>query len=314
MYVGILIIVIFRIHFISTFVLSFGSCVIHYDEPCSSDTVRFYLTTSTERRLDAITLDPFKTILPKEYNFSAPLKIVIHGYGGYEPDDSVKAIPLVYTGIGYNVIIVDWSPLSKQPCYPAAFLNTWHVGQCVAILSVSLAAYNIMPEDIHVLGFSLGAHIAGFASNNIRKTLGAPYGRVTGLDPALPFFANFNNDWKLDSSDANFVDVIHTNAGSFGKIEPMGHADFYVNGGSIQPACQNLIYVPLCSHLMANFYYAESIISKKFIAVGCSSVWDPYLGWCKDRSKNVTMGEYCGHSVRGIFSLNTASTPPYGLG
>ncbi|KAK9702906.1 Lipase [Popillia japonica] len=225
-----------------------------------------------------------------------------------------EGIPLVYTGIGYNVIIVNWSPLSKQPCYPAAFLNTWHVGQCVAILSVSLAAYNILPEDIHVLGFSLGAHIAGFASKHMRKTMGRPYGRITGLDPALPFFANFNNDWKLGSDDANFVDVIHTNAGSFGKIEPMGHVDFYVNGGSIQPACQNLIYVPLCSHLMANFYYAESIISKKFVATQCKTVWDPFLGWCRNKSKYVLMGEHCDRSVRGIYSLNTSTTPPYGLG
>lgn len=170
-------------------------------------------------------------------------------------------------------------------------MNTWHVGQCVAILSVSLAAYNILPEDIHVLGFSLGAHIAGFASKHMRKTMGRPYGRITGnltdlaclhaiyinilfcqifnnffsgLDPALPFFANFNNDWKLGSDDANFVDVIHTNAGSFGKIEPMGHVDFYVNGGSIQPACQNLI----CEFLIKiSFGFAVKFILIKCICV-----------------------------------------------
>jgi hypothetical protein len=58
-----------------------------------------------------------------------------------------------------------------------------------------------------------------------------------GLDPALPLFATLNDDWKLDSGDADFVDVIHTNGGVFGKIEAAGHADFFVNGGSFQPAC-----------------------------------------------------------------------------
>ncbi|KAJ8968067.1 hypothetical protein NQ314_002506 [Rhamnusium bicolor] len=57
------------------------------------------------------------------------------------------------------------------------------------------------------------------------------------LDPALPFFATFKNDWKLDPSDAKFVDVIHTSAGTFGKLEATGHVDFYVNGGSLQPFC-----------------------------------------------------------------------------
>lgn len=62
---------------------------------------------------------------------------------------------------------------------------------------------------------------------------------VIGLDPALPFFATFKDEWKLDPSDAVFVDVIHTSAGVFGKIEALGHVDFYVNGGTLQPSCNN---------------------------------------------------------------------------
>lgn len=58
-----------------------------------------------------------------------------------------------------------------------------------------------------------------------------------GLDPALPLFATTNRNRKLDASDAKFVDVIHSNAGVLGKIEPSGHLDFYLNGGQLQPAC-----------------------------------------------------------------------------
>lgn len=59
-----------------------------------------------------------------------------------------------------------------------------------------------------------------------------------GLDPALPFFTSSDHRSKLDKSDARFVDVIHTNVGVFGKIEPSGHIDFYVNGGKTQIACE----------------------------------------------------------------------------
>lgn len=62
---------------------------------------------------------------------------------------------------------------------------------------------------------------------------------VIGLDPALPFFATQSPSQKLDATDADFVDVIHTNAGYFGKIEACGHLDFYMNGGQTQPTCYN---------------------------------------------------------------------------
>lgn len=58
-----------------------------------------------------------------------------------------------------------------------------------------------------------------------------------GLDPALPLFITASTHDKLDESDAEFVDVIHSNALVQGKIERCGHADFYMNGGIIQPGC-----------------------------------------------------------------------------
>ena len=60
---------------------------------------------------------------------------------------------------------------------------------------------------------------------------------LIGLDPAMPFFVTVDKDNKLDSSDAEFVDVIHTNAFVQGKIETSGDVDFYVNGGINQPGC-----------------------------------------------------------------------------
>lgn len=42
----------------------------------------------------------------------------------------------------------------------------------------------------------------------------------------------------LDITDAQFVDVIHTAGGTFGYVKPIGHVDFYPNGGKApQPGC-----------------------------------------------------------------------------
>ena len=51
---------------------------------------------------------------------------------------------------------------------------------------------------------------------------------------------------RLDMGDANFVVAIHTNGdsvfnGGLGTIQPMGHLDFYPNGGIVQKGCETLL-------------------------------------------------------------------------
>lgn len=53
----------------------------------------------------------------------------------------------------------------------------------------------------------------------------------------MPLFVTSSKTDKLDPSDAEYVDVIHTNAMVQGKLERCGHADFYINGGVVQPGC-----------------------------------------------------------------------------
>lgn len=64
----------------------------------------------------------------------------------------------------------------------------------------------------------------------------------SALDPAYPGFEGPNARRRLNKTDARFVDVIHTNArfglnNAVGLETPLGHADFYPNGGSFQPGC-----------------------------------------------------------------------------
>ena len=69
---------------------------------------------------------------------------------------------------------------------------------------------------------------------------------VLGLDPSAPYFENQSTERRLDETDADFVDVIHTDTKvilgikSFGSPQPMGHVDFYPNGGYHQPNCLSL--------------------------------------------------------------------------
>lgn len=65
----------------------------------------------------------------------------------------------------------------------------------------------------------------------------------------MPLFVTADSDNKLDASDADFVDVFHTNALVQGKIEQCGHVDFYLNGGIYQPGC-NADHIFQCSQLV----------------------------------------------------------------
>lgn len=62
---------------------------------------------------------------------------------------------------------------------------------------------------------------------------------VLGLDPARPGFDIRNSSGRLDASDARFVVGLHTGAGFVALSDPVGHVDFYPNGGSKQPHCQS---------------------------------------------------------------------------
>ena len=130
-----------------------------------------------------------------------------------------------------NVVTVDWFKGAQQT-YDQAIANTQIVGIDIANLIDSYVSKNLLvSEDVHIIGHSLGAHVAGFAGN----LKSAKIGRITGLDPAGPYFDGMSPLIRLDPTDADFVDVIHTDA----EILPIqfgagiqtssGHVDFWVN-------------------------------------------------------------------------------------
>lgn len=78
---------------------------------------------------------------------------------------------------------MDWGKLSKLPCYPGAVLNTRQAGECVGNFLLKLAPLFSVENSfnkIHMVGFSLGAHVVSFASDVVRKSLGIIFERITG--------------------------------------------------------------------------------------------------------------------------------------
>lgn len=227
--------------FVNGHILELGPCLLQYLEPCTNTTIQFYLFTSDRPRAAPILMNNENPVMPPNFNATHDLKLIVHGYAGNLDFNATKSIRNAYLAKNKtNILIVDWGKLAKYPCYPTAAFNTRQAGECIAKFLTSLKnnSANFDVGKVHAVGFSLGAHVVAFTSNVLKNVTGKGLSRITGLDPALPFFATTNKEWKLDESDADFVDVIHTNSGLFGKIERCGHVDFYINGGQYQPQCR----------------------------------------------------------------------------
>ncbi|XP_076370710.1 pancreatic lipase-related protein 2-like [Tachypleus tridentatus] len=243
---------------------------------------------------------------------SANTKILIHGFTPrFNPELWLNNMKDEYLKQGdYNIILVDWSKGSWFPYYQAV-ANIRLVGAEIALLISRLQEIKgISLDSVHLIGHSLGAHTAGYAGERLNKVR-----RITGLDPAGRFFTGMAENVRLDRSDAEFVDVIHTDSSKtllfgLGTNELVGHVDFFPNRGNKQPGClsdsletlfsdgviQGVDRLLRCDHLRAIDYYLEALKNEKCTLVGiaCDS-WDDFIrGKCtdcgEDNSKCVKLG------------------------
>lgn len=290
-----------------------GPCLVNTNQSCPDEEVTFFLyTRKNPLEGQQVNVSDSGSNLKNTYFEPVhPTKIIVHGYNSDMQLDTLVAIRNEYLKKGeHNVVAVDWHRLAIAPCYPLAVHNVPHVGDCVAQLIRQLLSAEAV--DIHVIGFSLGAHVPAFSANSLRPYK-IPW--ITGLDPAMPLFVTVGKDEKLDPSDANFVDVFHTNAFIQGKVEPSGHIDFYMNGGIIQPGCWEKRNPFGCNHHRAAVYYAESVNSKiGFWGWPCPGFLAYLLGLCPPRFPAVLAGDPVNHMYRGFHLVRTRAEPPFAQG
>ncbi|GFQ66492.1 pancreatic triacylglycerol lipase [Trichonephila clavata] len=287
-----------------------------------------------------IATDP-NTIKKSTLNPKNPTKFIVHGFMDSEifgPWMVEMKDEFLMHG-DYNIIIVDWSGGNKMPYYQAT-ANTRVVGAEIDLLIKALEKHASMKRsEMHIIGHSLGAHIAGYAGERL-KTLG----RITGCDPAEPYFENMPTTVRLDPTDATFVDVIHSDAASkirfigFGMNQLVGHVDFFPNNGRRQPGCTKEKFLTFitdglkeglrrfgsCNHQRALDFFTSSINYRKIVPVGYQcSTWEDFIaGKCTECGKDMKMcaimgmradeyKPYIGKGTQNPFYLQTSGKIPY---
>ncbi|XP_034944017.1 phospholipase A1 member A [Chelonus insularis] len=286
---------------------------------CPHPQIEFYLyTRTTQKKPVLLDVRNYFSLDSTTFNSSHPTKIIIHGFGGgrnLAPSTDLRNA--YYQRGDYNIIIVDYGSLVREPCLSQMQWGPDFCSRCIAQLVRYLRDHprGVPVESIHVLGYSVGAHIGGLIANHLPDD---KLGRITGLDPTIFFYMNGNRSRDLDQTDAHFVDVIHTGAGILGQWGPTGHVDFYVNGGSSQPGCatSSILQTLSCDHTKVTPYYIESITTKAgFWAAPCANLLSYLIGWCNPADHEwILMGEDTPHTARGIYYLSTNARKPYAQG
>jgi len=207
----------------------------------------------------------------------------------------------------FNVIVCDWSRISSNINYYKVAKTVEDMGALLADLVRYLHQEADMHyDDVYVIGHSLGAQIAGSAGKQIKPHR---FNTIYALDPAGPQFREKSDEYRIDASDASYVESIQTSV-SFGFEQPVGHATFYPNYGKNQKKC----YVYGCSHKRSHDYFIETLTSPAgFWGSRCeryeNGTWVLLMSDGEFR-----MGGEPSIPKNGTFYVKTYSEPPYAMG
>ncbi|KAB0800008.1 hypothetical protein PPYR_07888 [Photinus pyralis] len=284
----------------------------------SSDTQEVqYLLYTRKNRDRPIKLNPQQ---PMEVEEGKPTILLIHGWIS---DSNFYNMPKIREGFltkyDCNVIMIDWSKTSFKT-YGHSVCALPVIAEEVARLLCKLDAYYGVPlELVHIIGHSLGGQMSGLIGQSTREVCQKSLGRITALDPAGPLFFGLPESKRLDPSDANFVQAIHTNGGVFGYLPKCADVDFFVNCGTYQHGCITISLLNItnvlvsdvtCSHSRSLDYLEESIYSTGFVGHSCK--------YCPVKciadlfnSKSAVMGEHTAKDASGSFLVTTASSSPF---
>lgn len=207
------------------------------------------------------------------YNTSLPTYFIIHGW-----NNTYNAKPLIFLqkqwlkNFKANVISVDWSCLATD-YFKASTVNIQTVGFYIGkFILYLLENFGLKLSEVIVFGHSMGSHIAGCSGKYVKNNSvgGEKIGYIAASDASGPCttLPTVNQaEFRLDPSDATYVQALHCTGGTTGTTAMLGTSNVYFNEG-IEGQCGCGVplesdYVnicpPFCSHNNCLLYFIYSL-------------------------------------------------------
>lgn len=276
-----------------------------------------------------------------QFSPAKPVRLVIHGWGQAteswgtvqpDGDNYPQSFSELYWGTGMDVTVLGlhWVPRegwatcwfgTPQQCSDLQTRSAGDAAHTAAHLVASLARQHaLQPAQLEIVGFSMGTVVASLTAKLLAEQgLGRP-ARLLLLDPCPTDQASV-----ISTGDAELVEAVHTSSQGICAERPVGHLDFYPNGGAEQPCgsgpCLDINGNPdwVENHKRAVELYRESIGQPSaFPAWRCDKTYDEFVAAGRTCSAvgagRVVMGEHSqdqGRPASGLYYLTTAGAPPF---
>ncbi|XP_077283180.1 lipase member H-like [Arctopsyche grandis] len=283
----------------------------------STDSLRIYLVVGSPSDYHIYNISKAVSLL-SDNAFRKDYRTVLYVHGFNDKPGRLTGPRIVeaYQARGrHNILLLDSSSLVTLEYFRSSRAVRYAGIRLGKVLSQFYnSKFNM--DTLDLVGHSLGAHLLGFAGKTYLKSTGKLLPRITGLDVAGPCFKGANPDGRLSKDDAEFVQVLHTNAGSLGMRVPIGHIDFYINGGRNQPPVFGLICLMGCSHdRVIDIWKFAVLYPNKFVGIQCSKLKEVEQDQCFQRGRKAAiLGPTADPRTKGIYYVRTANREPFFIG
>ncbi|KAL0851372.1 hypothetical protein ABMA28_007188 [Loxostege sticticalis] len=284
-----------------------GEGELHLEARNGRDNEYWLFTRQNRNNRQIIRHNDVNSVRNSNYRGDRGLVVVVHGWNSTGTSRVNIVVRDAFLDVmDVNVIVVDWSRWAKRG-YPTATVSVPSVGHHVGdFVNWLLRNGGGNWNNVHLVGFSLGAHVVG----NAGRRVGARPARITGLDPAGPYFGD--TDVRLKRNAGRYVEAIHTDGRALGIMDPSGHVDFYPNGGRHpQPGCPFGITNTSCSHSRAPELFAASVRYNRFEGRRCNDLRQAQAVTCRGGALRMGNRYFNKRGTGGLYALRTGANWPF---